>query len=490
MTMRVFLALLVLLAGCGRGPDADALKRDVEARLSQALPSGTVTVAEFVRRGSQADTRAPAGETRRVIYYDAYLRLERDFDFGAWDSPGMAGLISALGSGPKGVTGVAAGGNRAGDMVRARGTALYKREGNDWVSVAAAGHRPEAAPAYATSAPREGAAAILEAMRRTIDSVPKGASPAEMAVIEQELAVAHATIRARLARAAEGYAIAAGAEQGQYLRFARALAGLGGARFVPLVTPGGEENLRLLREGKVAAALAQGDAALDALRGTGSFEANGPHETLRAVGSLYPEPVHVLAHRRSGLSALEDLHGRRVAIGQQGSASRTTALRVLQAHGLRLEDIRPLELSLGDALTALRSGEADALIQVIGLPADSVRDALAEVPLVLLPLSERAIEALTGQKSGLFPFVVPAGAYPTQAKDVPTVATAALLLAGEHLSNAEVATLARTVFERGRDFAARGSAQGTQVSAANARQGLSVPLHPAAAEVLDALQGK
>jgi TRAP transporter TAXI family solute receptor len=201
--------------------------------------------------------------------------------------------------------------------------------------------------------------------------------------------------------------------------------------------------------------------------------------------------VHVLAHAQSGLSSLADLRGRRVAIGQQGSASRTTALRVLQAHGLRLEDIRPLELSLGDALTAVRSGQADdALIQVIGLPADSVRDALADIPLVLLPLSERAISALAGQKAGVFPFLVPAGAYPTQAKDVPTVATAALLLAGEDLSNAEVAALTRAVFERGRDFAARGSAQGTQVSAANAREGLPIPLHQAAAEVLDALQGK
>jgi hypothetical protein len=42
---------------------------------------------------------------------------------------------------------------------------------------------------------------------------------------------------------------------------------------------------------------------------------------------------------------------------------------------------------------------------------------------------------------------------------VRTVATAALLLAGAGLSDSEVGAVTRYVFGRGRDFAARGSAQ-------------------------------
>jgi hypothetical protein len=58
---------------------------------------------------------------------------------------------------------------------------------------------------------------------------------------------------------------------------------------------------------------------------------------------------------------------------------------------------------------------------------------------------------------------------------------------GSLLSAIEVEALTRLVFEKGQDFAARGSAQGTQVSAGTARAGLSVPLHVAAAEALDAI---
>ena len=186
--MRTFTALFFIfsLIGCGGGPDADALKKDIDARLAQALPGGNVSLGSLERRGSQSDTKAPTGETRRIVYFDAELKLERDFDFGAWDSPGVAGLVSALGAGPKGISGIASGGNKAGDIVRAHGTALYKREGDKWEAIVSGGYRPSAAPAYATNAP-QGPAAILDAMRKVIDSVSKDGGPAQRTVIEEEL---------------------------------------------------------------------------------------------------------------------------------------------------------------------------------------------------------------------------------------------------------------------------------------------------------------
>jgi TRAP transporter TAXI family solute receptor len=483
------LLLVLSLAGCGGGPDADALKAGVEQRLAEALPAGTVTLASLERRGSQSDTKAPAGETRRIVYFDTQLKLAKDFDFGAWDSPGVAAVISALGAGPKGIVGITSGGNKAGDVIVAHGTALYKREGSGWTAVATGGYRPSAAPAYATNA-AQGPAVVLEAMRKTIESVMRDGAPAQQAVIREELTAANAAIQARLARAANGYAIAAGAENGQYLRFAQAVSDSARARTVPLVTRGGEENIRLLREGKVALALAQGDSALQAYEGRGNFAADGAYPTLRALGSLYPEPVHVLAHADAGVKSMADLAGKRVAVGVRGSASRTTALRVLQAHGLRAEEHLLVELPLGEALVGLRQRKVDAVIQVIGVPADSIRDALDEVPLRLIPLDAKAVASLAAAKAGYFAFTIPRGAYSTQKEPVRTIATAALMLAGGDLSETEIGAITRFIYEKGRDAAARGSAQGTQVSVATARQGLTVPMHTAAAKALDAMAGK
>lgn len=483
MLRKLLPCLLLLLAGCTAGPDTEAVRRDVEARLAQALPAGALKLEALERRGSQRDQKAPAGETRRIIYYDARLSVQQDKDFGAWDAPGVAGLVSALGAGPKGVSGIQSGGNKAGDTVLAHGTAIYRKDGDKWVPVAGGGFRPAEAPNYATNT-ATGPAAMLDDMRKVIESIPKQTAPAQMAVVTEELTAAQAAIRARLARLNEGYAIAAGPEHGQYLRFAQALSQQGGARVLPLVTVGGEENLVLLREGRVPLALAQGDSALSAYEGTGSFQDRGAAPALRAIGSLYPEPVHVIVRADTPYNSLADLRGRRIAIGVPGSASRTTVLAVLAAHGIGPRDFQPKELGLADALVALRRKEVDGVLQVIGLPADSVREALADVPLKLLPLSERAIGQLASARRGLFAFTIPVGSYSAQPREVRTVATAALLLVDADLSDSEVNALTRFVYQRGRDFAARGSAQGLQVSMATARQGLTVPLHAAAARVL------
>jgi TRAP transporter TAXI family solute receptor len=482
------LGTALLLAACSAGPDETALRKDVTDRVAQALPPGTVSMTELQRRGSQSDTKAPSGETRRIIYFDSELTLDRDFDFGAWDSPGVAGVVSALGTGPKGIVGIASGGNKAGDRIVAHGTALYRKDGNAWVPVVSAGFAATSPPAYAGAAAQAGAVGILDSMRTVVASAPKDITPATRALIEQELATAHASIRAALARASDGYAIAAGPEHGEYLRFVQALAAARKARVVPLITRGGEENLRLLRDGKVSFALSQADAAQLAYEGKGNFTAQGPHLTLRAIGSLYPEPIQVIARSDGPITSVSQLAGRRVVVGPVGSASRITAMRVLEAHGIDTKDPKRLaDLPLNEALVALRDKRIDAVIQVIGVPADSIRNALVDVPLRLVPLSERAVASLTASNAGYFPYTIQRGAYATQKQDVRTIATSALLLVGSDLAESEVGAITRYVFGEQRDFAALGSIQGARVSAAQAQTGLSIPMHIAAAKALEGL---
>ncbi|RTZ45771.1 TAXI family TRAP transporter solute-binding subunit [Candidimonas sp. SYP-B2681] len=475
---------LIFLSACSLGPDTDALRTDIEQRLEFALSKDVVELVSLERRGSQKDTRAPAAEDQRIIYFDAALKLKRDIDFSAWNAPGVAGLVSSLGAGPKGMSGITSGGNKAGDVITAHGTALYRRDGQRWVTVAPAGYQPPVAPGFATGS-AEGIGAILAALRKVVDAFPRDSSPAQHAAIQEELATAQDNIQARLVRLANGYAIAAGAEHGQYLRVAKALFTERNSRGVPLITRGGEENLQLLRSGKVSLALAQGDAALDAYEGTGAFEGQGPHSVLRAIASLYPEPVHVLVRGDDTRASIADLRSSRVAIGEIGSASRTTALRVLEAHGLTLDDISAQELGLGAALLALQRNEVDAVFQVIGTPADSIRASLTSMPLRLLPLSTEAVSKLADEKRGYFPYVITKGTYPGQEHDIQTIGTAALLLTDATLSDAEVGALTRDIFEQGHDYSVLGSAQAAQISLATSRQGVSVPMHGAAIEALD-----
>ena len=91
------IALCLTLAACA--PDTDALRADVERGLTATYGADQFKIADLKRRGSAADSTAPASETRRVVYYDVELRLDRDITLGAWDKPGAASLVTLLGAG-------------------------------------------------------------------------------------------------------------------------------------------------------------------------------------------------------------------------------------------------------------------------------------------------------------------------------------------------------------------------------------------------------
>ncbi len=486
----------LVLAGCGgRQPDEDALRSDLQSVLAVAFGEETFKIVELERRGSAKDSTAPEDQHRRVTYFDVELELMRDLALGGWEDPGAASLVSLLGAGPRSIQGVRAGGNDAGDRIIARASAIYREQDGKWSFVMPATFREPGKPQAETGqAPRPAQEALdkLAEITRTIEA---GGSPVAQRVVDQELRRSVARISGQLSRIENGYPVAAGPDRGEYAAFASALAEVSREhqlRVLPLITGGSEENIDLLRNGNVAVGLAQADAAKAAFEGSGSAESLGAFASLRALGALYPEYVHIVVNGDSETQTASGLKNARIAMGPAGSAVRGTLERVLAAHGLQAgRDYEPKGLRFAEALPALRRGEVDAVAHVIGLPATPLRDALGgEGGLRLLPLDESAILQLAESDTGMVASAISAGVYPQQSGKVPTVAVPALLLATEELSREEAARLVRIVYEQGNDLLAQGSAQGSQVSVRNARRGLTVPLHVGAEQALGELEAE
>lgn len=482
--LRGLVVALLALSGCDRAPSGDQVAADVSARLDQAF-GGAFEMADLSRRGTAKDVTAPADETRRVVYFDVSLRMRRDLDLGTWDTPGAASLVSMLGAGPKGIYGVKSGGNTADDVIRAHGSAIYRQDKDGWHTVAAAGFAPPQAPVTDNQAPRPVAETLVAALQSTIRSLPPGTAPASNEIIEEELSRAVNNIRARLTHAQAGYAIAAGPERGQYQRLVRALETVERKqRIIPLITAGSVENLRLLHNRDVLFALTQGDIAALAYAGDEPFADLGPNSALRALGSLYIEPLHVIVRAESPVRTMADLSGRTINVGPVGSGSRVTALRILAAHGIPPERVGELGAhTLAPALAALRDGQIDAVIEVIGAPANEIRSAFTTLPLRLVPLDSAVIERLVRENPVYIAAPIPAATYPNLAAAAPTVGVAAILAATTALTPAEAAVATRLVFTT-TDLVARGSLQGAQVSPRTARAGLTIPMHEGAARAL------
>ena len=488
--LAVLLFLLLALVGCDRGPHADQVQRDLTTQLTKAFDTGTFDIVRVVGRGSSLDITSPPGVDRRIVYYDAELRLTRDLDFGGWNTPGVASLVTVFGAGPKGVRGAKSGGNQAGDMISAHGTAIYRRDGQAWQIVVPAGFAAPVAPTLDAISQPSTSDRFLTALQNVVRAYPVGTTSAARAVIDQELSRALTTIQAQLTRLAQGYPIAAGPEGGQYVRLVQALQTTKpmGLNFQALLTEGSIENLTLLRQEKVLFAMTQSDIAQQAATGAGSFSAQGPFTGLRALGSLYPEPLHIIVRADSPAKAVRDLMHKRIGLGPGGSGTRATAERVLSAHGMTAGvDYTLDESSFPSALTAIESGALDAVMQVIGMPADQIRTATASVPLRLLPIDETVLADLTGKDPAILRGVIPKATYPGVEDDVPTLAVAALLTTNAALSDAEARALISAIFGKTEDLLAAGSAQAGQINAQTARMGVAIPFLPAADAALSEL---
>ena len=160
---------------------------------------------------------------------------------------------------------------------------------------------------------------------------------------------------------------------------------------------------------------------------------------LAAVYPLYKEEVHVLGDL--SLKTLQDLHGKRVAIGPQRSGTYLTAKTIFFQTGVTPSK----EVFLGgkEALDSLRRGEIDAMLYVAGAPATLFSEnTTADDKFQLIGVDDKALDSyLTA--------VIPAGTYKWQESDVRTVAVKAVLItfsyAGEQCQN--VAKVAKIIHE-------------------------------------------
>jgi TRAP transporter TAXI family solute receptor len=465
----------------------------VQHRLDHTFGDRVLELFSLRRAGSAPLPAAEDGAPRRLVYFHSRFRLTRDYDFTAWNNLNLSALANLLGATDRGVQGVAEGGNRAGDELRVYGSVEFARRGDAWQPAMAARLAP--GRPIETAGPGQPTAdiAALGQVRALLAASSGRQGEQRRIIIEEETERALGAIRLRLDRLERVGVLAAGPAGGTYEGVARIVAaalGNNGRRFSPLATEGSLENLRRLREGSVELALVQADLAGLAFAGRGAFAGEPPMRNLRALASLFPEAVHVVVAADSGIRRLEDLAGRRVDIGLPGSGTRVHALALLSAVGLSPADLgEARDEGLAGAVAALEAGRLDGFIATIHAPAPQIQRLAAEGRIRLLSLDEPIVARLRGGEPFLVPLRLPLGTYAGVPEPISTVAVAALLAANRDLPPGEVEGLLRTLFER-IDFAAQGSAAGSQIAVRTARDGLSIPLHDAAEAFLNRTPAK
>ena len=111
-------------------------------------------------------------------------------------------------------------------------------------------------------------------------------------------------------------------------------------------------NVNGIAGGALESGFSQSDVATWAQKGTGIFEGKPNIPSLRMIANLYPESLHVVVRKGSGIKAIADLKGKRVALDEPGSGTLINARLVLAAFGVKESDIK-------DIFTRLQAASRD-----------------------------------------------------------------------------------------------------------------------------------
>lgn len=231
-------------------------------------------------------------------------------------------------------------------------------------------------------------------------------------------------------------------------------------------------NIRSVNEGKdMHLGWAYTPDIMDAVNKTGPFKSEEISK-VSAIALSYPVYLTFVTSENSGIESIEDLLGKKVHAGAQGTGSELALQRLLEVHGLSYEKIEEAggKISFGnysDAATQLQDGIVDVAVGggAPDIPAFKEVEALNSIKII--PVEQSKLEELTdfGYRADL---PIPSGTYKDQTEDVSALAYQSIINVNSDTPEEQVYEMTKSMWENVetiiKDHPSRGSYFTTEIA--------------------------
>lgn len=246
-------------------------------------------------------------------------------------------------------------------------------------------------------------------------------------------------------------------------------------------TGGSIYNINTIRSGELEFGVAQSDWQYHAYNGTSKFKDAGPFKKLRAVFSVHPEPVTILARRDAGINNITDIPGKRFNIGNPGSGTLGTWEVIEEAMGWKREDLAlAAQMKSSETGGALCDNKIDGYFWLVGHPSGLTQETVASCDAKLVPAVSPEIDKLIADNSFYRKAVIPGGMYPGNPDDIVTFGVGATFVTSADVPDEVVYTVAKAVLGNLDDFKKLHPAFANLKAEEMIKDSLSAPLHPGA----------
>ena len=248
-----------------------------------------------------------------------------------------------------------------------------------------------------------------------------------------------------------------------------------------VATNGSVANVNGIVGGSLESGFSQSDVAYWAYSGTGTFEGKPKAADLRLIATLYPESIHLVARKGSGIKSVKDLRGKRVSLDEPGSGTLVDVRLILGAFGMTDKDVKAEYMKPNQAGDKMKDGGLDAFFFVGGAPAGAIAElASSGSGIELVSIDGPEIDKLRSQQQFFTPDVIPANTY-KGVGEVKTISVNAQWITSTKQSEAVVYEITKALYsEKTQAALAAGHAKGKFITRQNAVTGAGIPFHPGA----------
>ncbi|MGD8961065.1 MAG: TAXI family TRAP transporter solute-binding subunit [Desulfobacterales bacterium] len=248
-------------------------------------------------------------------------------------------------------------------------------------------------------------------------------------------------------------------------------------------TGGSVFNVNAVMAGDLEFGVVQSDRQYQAINAMAEWKDKGKQEDLRAVFSIHPEAINLVAAVDAGIETIDDLKGKRVNIGNPGSGQRQNSIDALTAVGIDYNsDITAESVKAAEAPGLLQDGRIDAFFYTVGAPSGAIKEATAGARKVrFVPVTGPGIDKLIADNPFYAKATIPISLYPGAENDadIETFGVKATFVTSAKVPENVVYAITKEVFDNFDDFKKLHPAYAV-LTKQNMMEGLSAPLHPGA----------
>ncbi|RLB13814.1 MAG: C4-dicarboxylate ABC transporter substrate-binding protein [Deltaproteobacteria bacterium] len=246
-------------------------------------------------------------------------------------------------------------------------------------------------------------------------------------------------------------------------------------------TGGSVFNINAVLSGDLDFGICQSDRQYQAWNGLAEWKDKGPQKNLRAVFTIHPESVTLVAADDAGIKTIQDLRGKRVNIGNPGSGQRQNSIDALTNAGIDYKkDIKAESAKAAEAPGLLQDGRIDAFFYTVGHPSGAIKEATAGRRKVhFVPIT--GLDKLLAKYPYYAKAYIPIKFYPTATnkENVPTFGVKATLVTSAKTPDKIVYAITKEVFDNFEAFKKLHPAYSV-LTKKNMLEGMSAPMHPGA----------